>query len=43
MLQEEQTVPFQPIGYDGHVPWFVNLFVIYLLVPRQNKRSEKKC
>lgn len=31
MLQEEQTVSFQPIGYEGHTPWFVNLFVVYLL------------
>ena len=31
MLQEEQTVSFQPISYEGHTPWFVNLFVIYLL------------
>jgi len=30
-MQEEQTVSFQPIGYEGHTPWFVNLFVIYLL------------
>jgi hypothetical protein len=26
-----QTVSFQPIGMDVHYPWFVNLFVIYLL------------
>lgn len=31
MLQEEQTVSFQPIGYEGRTPWFVNLFIIYLL------------
>jgi hypothetical protein len=31
MQEGEQTVSFQPIGYEGHVPWFVNLFVIYLL------------
>ena len=30
-MQEEQTVSFQPIGYDGPNPWYVNLFVIYLL------------
>jgi hypothetical protein len=30
-MHEEQTVSFQPIGYEGHIPWFVNLFVIYLL------------
>ena len=30
-MQEKQTVSFQPIGYEGHVPWFVNLFVVYLL------------
>lgn len=31
MLQEEQTVSFQPIGYEGRVPWYVNLFLVYLL------------
>jgi len=30
-MQDEQTVSFQPIGYEGRVPWFVDLFVIYLL------------
>jgi hypothetical protein len=32
-MQEDQgqTVSFQPIGIDVHYPWFVNLFVIYLL------------
>ena len=29
MQEGPQTVEFQPI-YEGHVPWFVNLFVIYL-------------
>jgi hypothetical protein len=28
-MEDEQTVSFQPIGYESHVPWFVNLFVIY--------------
>lgn len=31
MLQEEQTVSFQPIGFEGRVPWYVNLFLVYLL------------
>jgi len=31
MLQEEQTVSFQPIGYEGRVPWYVDLFLVYLL------------
>jgi len=30
-MQEEQTASFQPVGYEGHVPWFVNLFLVYLL------------
>jgi hypothetical protein len=30
-MQEEQTVSFQPMSHDGPVPWFENLFVIYLL------------
>jgi hypothetical protein len=30
-MQEDQTVSFQPVGFEGHVPWFVNLFIIYLL------------
>ena len=30
-MQEDQTVSFQSICYAGHTPWFVNLFVIYLL------------
>ena len=30
-MQEEQTVSFQPISYDGPEPWYVNLFLIYLL------------
>jgi hypothetical protein len=31
MLQEDQTVSFQPMNHEGRVPWFVSLFVIYLL------------
>ncbi len=31
MLQEEQTVTFQPI-YEGYQPWFAKLFVFYLFV-----------
>ena len=31
MLQEEQTVSFQPIGYEGHVPLYVRLFLVYLV------------
>jgi hypothetical protein len=30
-MQEDQTVTFQPMSLEGRVPWFVNLFVIYLL------------
>jgi len=30
-MQEDQTVSFQPMSHDGPVPWFENLFVIYLL------------
>jgi NADH:ubiquinone oxidoreductase subunit 3 (subunit A) len=30
-MQEDQTVSFQPMSLEGRVPWFVNLFVIYLL------------
>ena len=32
-MQEDQsqTVSFQPIGYEGPLPWYVKVFVIYLL------------
>jgi biopolymer transport protein ExbB/TolQ len=30
--QEEQTVTFDPCCMTRHFPWFVNLFVLYLLV-----------
>ena len=30
-MQEGQTVTFQPMNYEGSTPWFVNLFVVYLL------------
>jgi hypothetical protein len=32
-MQEDQsqTVSFQPIGSEGHLPWYVNVFLIYLL------------
>jgi len=31
MLQEEQTVTFQPM-YDVYVPWYVRLFYLYLAI-----------
>jgi len=31
MLQEEQTVTFQPM-YDVYVPWYVRLFHLYLAI-----------
>lgn len=31
MLQEEQTVTFQPM-YESYQPWFAKLFVFYLLI-----------
>ena len=31
MVQEEQTVTFQPI-YEGYQPWFAKLFVFYLFI-----------
>ncbi|WP_109488956.1 hypothetical protein [Occallatibacter savannae] len=30
-MQEEQTVSFEAVGFEVHVPWFVNLFLLYLL------------
>jgi hypothetical protein len=31
MLQEDQTVSFQPI-YEGYQPWFAKLFAFYLFI-----------
>lgn len=31
MMQEDQTVSFQPI-YEGYQPWFAKLFVFYLFI-----------
>lgn len=31
VIQEEQTLAFKPV-YEGYVPWFADLFFIYLLV-----------
>ena len=31
MMQEEQTVTFQPI-YEGYQPWFAKLFAVYVFI-----------
>jgi len=32
MLQDDQTVSFQPMYVDGDQPWVTKLFVLYLLI-----------
>jgi hypothetical protein len=32
MLQDDQTVPFEPMYVDGDQPWVTKLFVLYLLI-----------